>query len=37
LKNEKDEMKEYLRLGVAKWMVWIDMDLDENGWIKKIR
>ncbi|AES96074.1 hypothetical protein MTR_5g032950 [Medicago truncatula] len=26
-----------LQLGVAKWMDWMDMDLDLNGWIKKGR
>ena len=24
-----------LKVGVTKWMDWMDMDLDPNGWIKK--
>jgi hypothetical protein len=27
--------KKLLCLGVAKWMDWMDMDLDPSGWIKK--
>jgi len=26
----------YSYVGVAKWMDWMDMDLNPNGWIKKI-